>query len=573
MVSHWNILQLTEEQKALCQSLAKELKISCKAAQLLVDRGITTAEAARLYIRPSLKDLHDPYLMADMDKAVSRLELALQAEERILVYGDYDVDGTTAVTLMFSYLRSLTDNIDYYIPDRYKEGYGISNQGVDYAHSTGCNLIIALDCGIKAVDKVEYAKTYGIDVIVCDHHNPGDILPNAVAVLDMKRVDCSYPYKDLSGCGVGFKFVQAYEMRHPSGFVMSQLYPLLAMSIASDIVSMTGENRILEYYGLQQMRTSPSAGLAAIMDVAGIDSKHITEDDLGFKIGPRINACGRLYSGRDAVELLLTEDKDFAQERAKAINDYNTERRDKDSETTQMALEQLAADPDNAQRYTTVVYGEGWHKGVLGIAASKLIDTYYRPTIVLTDAGDGIISGSARSVGGFDLYSAIDSCRDLLTNFGGHAFAAGLSMHLKDLPAFKKRFEAYVASHIQPQQQYPTIDIETEIDLIDITPQFYKVMCCLAPFGPGNPKPVFVTRNVINNRYTKAVGKNNEHLKLDVTDRTAAITGIAFGKGDMALYLQNGNPIDVCYTIGENCYNGQTSLQMIVEDMQIKETK
>lgn len=563
----WLIRLLSADEQQLMLSLSKELGISELSARMLVVRGVRSADEARAYIRPNLNQLHDPFLMRDMDAAVARLERALTNNERILVYGDYDVDGTTAVTLMYSYLSTLTSNIDFYIPDRYKEGYGISFQGIDYAQQEKCTLIVALDCGIKSVDKVAYAAQRGIDFIICDHHTPGDELPHAVAVLDMKRTDCDYPYKDLSGCGVGFKLVQAYEQRHPSNFDIHKLLPLLAMSIASDIVSMTGENRVLEYFGLKEMNTHPSVGLAAIIEVAKIDKNHITEDDLGFKIGPRINACGRLYSGRDAVELLLTNDESFARQRAQEINDYNTERRDKDTTVTQSALEQLAAEPDNASKHTSVVYGAGWHKGVLGISASRLTETYYRPTIVLTDSDNGIISGSARSVGGFNLYDAIDSCRDLLTNFGGHAFAAGLSMRKEDLPAFKERFEAYVAAHILPEQMRPTIEVEMEIAFADITPQFYNVMRCLAPFGPDNLKPVFVTRDVINNRYTKRVGKEGEHLRLDVTDRTAAITGIAFRQGDWALHLQNGKSVDVCYTLEENVFNGVKSLQMMVADI------
>ncbi|MCQ2347166.1 MAG: single-stranded-DNA-specific exonuclease RecJ [Paludibacteraceae bacterium] len=570
MKPYWDILQLTDEQKTLCQSLAKELKISVLSAQLLVDRGITTADAAKQYIRPSLDKLHDPYLMKDMEQAVTRLDKAIQNNERILVYGDYDVDGTTAVALVYSFLKDYSQNLDYYIPDRYTEGYGISYKGVDYAKETGCTLIIALDCGIKEMAKVEYATGKGIDFIIADHHTPGDEIPKAVAVLNMKRNDCTYPYKELSGCGVGFKLVQAYARRRtlPDNQYLS-LLGLLAMSIASDIVPLTGENRILAYYGLKQLNSAPSAGLQALMKVAGIETGKLTFTDLVFKIGPRINACGRLYSGREAVELLITTDTEFAANQAENINTYNTERKDYDETTTREALAMLNADPDNETKHTTVVYSPAWHKGVVGIAASRLTETYYRPTIVLTAGENGIISGSARSVHGFDLYSAIDSCRDLLTNFGGHAFAAGLSMREEDLPKFKQRFEKYVAEHIREDQLYPTIPIEAEIDFADITPQFFQVLKCLEPFGPENPRPTFVTRHVVNNRYTKAVGKEQEHLKLDVTDCTAAIGGIAFGKGDLALHLQNGNPIDVCYELYENHFNGTTTIQMMVQDIHI----
>ncbi len=567
MDSIWKIRELSDDEQALTKQLAQELSISELSARMLVVRGIRTADAARKYIRPTLDEINDPFLMRDMDKAVARLEKALNDGERILVYGDYDVDGTTAVALMYTFLKGLTDNVDFYIPDRYTEGYGISFKGVDYAQSTGCTLIVALDCGIKAVDKVEYATNRHIDFIVCDHHTPGDELPKAVAVLNMKRADCNYPYKDLSGCGVGFKLVQAYSQTHNISIPWHTMLPLVVMAIASDVVSVTGENRVLAFYGLKEINNSPAPGIAALIEVAGIDPKHVTITDLGFKLGPRINACGRLYSGRDAVELLITDDVEFARQRAQDINSYNAERQTYDRTTAEEALAMLAADPDNEKKHTTVVYSPTWHKGVVGIAASRLTETFYRPTIVLTAGDNGVISGSARSVAGFDIYTAIDSCRDLLTNFGGHQFAAGLSMLESSLPEFKRRFEEYVAAHITEEQMHPTIQVEAEIEYADITDQFFKVLRCLEPFGPGNPRPVFVTRNVINNRYTKRVGKTGEHLRLDVTDRTAAISGIAFGKGDLALHLQNGNAVDICYELDENVFNGVRSIQMMVEDI------
>ena len=567
MDSIWKIRELSDDEQALTKQLAQELSISELSARMLVVRGIRTADAARKYIRPTLDEINDPFLMRDMDKAVARLEKALNDGERILVYGDYDVDGTTAVALMYTFLKGLTDNVDFYIPDRYTEGYGISFKGVDYAQSTGCTLIVALDCGIKAVDKVEYATNRHIDFIVCDHHTPGDELPKAVAVLNMKRADCHYPYKDLSGCGVGFKLVQAYSQTHNISIPWHTMLPLVVMAIASDVVSVTGENRVLAFYGLKEINNSPAPGIAALIEVAGIDPKHVTITDLGFKLGPRINACGRLYSGRDAVELLITDDVEFARQRAQDINSYNAERQTYDRTTAEEALAMLAADPDNEKKHTTVVYSPTWHKGVVGIAASRLTETFYRPTIVLTAGDNGVISGSARSVAGFDIYTAIDSCRDLLTNFGGHQFAAGLSMLESSLPEFKRRFEEYVAAHITEEQQHPTIQVEAEIEYADITDQFFKVLRCLEPFGPGNPRPIFVTRNVINNRYTKRVGKTGEHLRLDVTDRTAAISGIAFGKGDLALHLQNGNAVDICYVLDENVFNGVRSIQMMVEDI------
>ncbi len=574
---NWNIRCLTAVEQEMQQQLEKELNISSAAARMLVVRGIKTADEARAFVRPSLDKLHDPFIMKDMDKAVERLHQAITQGEKILIYGDYDVDGTTAVALMYRFLEAIRREgdeakgaeIDYYIPDRYTEGYGVSQQGIDYAAEQGCGLIITLDCGIKAVEKVAYAKSKGIDVIVCDHHTPGDELPDAVAVLNMKRSDCPYPYKDLSGCGVGFKLAQAYTQQY--GLPFENLVPLLqllAMSIASDIVPITGENRILAHYGIKQLNTQPFTGLSAIMQVAGIEAKKITINELVYKIGPRINACGRMKSGRAAVELLLTNDPDFAHEQAEEVNHHNEDRRDCDTETTKEALQQLLDDPTYANRRSTVVYAPHWHKGVVGIVASRLTETYYRPTIVLTAGEDGIISGSARSVGGFDIYAAIDSCHDLLTNFGGHKYAAGLSMHIDDLPKFRERFEAYVAAHIQPNQLQPTLDIEAELQLGDITKSFYNVLRHLEPFGPGNPRPLFVSRRLINHRDTRAVGKEREHLRLDVTDRMNAITGIAFGRADMAEYIQNGNAVDICYELNENTFNHYTTIQMMVQDIQ-----
>ena len=562
---------MTAVEEETKQQLELELNISSAAARMLVVRGIQTAEEARAFVRPSLDKLHDPFIMKDMDKAVERLHQAIVQREKILIYGDYDVDGTTAVAVMYRFLSGIENReteIDYYIPDRYTEGYGVSTQGIDYAVQQGCKLIITLDCGIKAVDKIAYAVEKGIDVIVCDHHTPGDELPAATAVLNMKRNDCPYPYKDLSGCGVGFKLVQAYTQRYELPFEnLIPLLQLLAMSIASDIVPITGENRILAHFGIRQLNVQPFVGLSAIMSVAGIEAKKLTINDLVYKIGPRINACGRMKSGRAAVELLLTDNPTFARQQAEEVNQHNEDRRDCDTETTREALEQLKEDPTFSTRCSTIVYAPHWHKGVVGIVASRLTETYYRPTIVLTASENGIISGSARSVGGFDIYAAIDSCNDLLTNFGGHKFAAGLSMHINNLPEFKERFEAYVASHIQPNQLQPTLDIEAELQLGDITKSFYNVLRHLEPFGPGNPRPLFISRRLINHRDTRTVGKQCEHLRLDVTDRTNAITGIAFGRADMAEYMQNGHSVDVCYELNENTFNHYTTIQMLVQDI------
>ena len=569
MEINWHIKERTPEEQAAAERLSTELEISPVAGRILADRGIRTAADARAYIRPSLDSLHDPFLMRDMGVAVDRLCQAIDAHERIMVYGDYDVDGTTAVALMYSFLRTQTDNLIYYIPDRYTEGYGISTKGIDTAKAEGCTLVIALDCDIKAVDKMEYASSLGVDFIICDHHTPGDIIPRTTAVLNMKRPDCLYPYKELSGCGVGFKLVQAYAQRR--GINPQEVYrllPLLAMSIASDIVPLTGENRILAFYGLRALNAAPSVGLQAIMQVAGIAGKTVTMTDLVYKFGPRINAAGRIKSGAEAVRLLITDDAEAALRFAQDIDSYNHDRRDYDSKTTDEALEQLQKDPMNSSKFTTVVFSPNWHKGVVGIAASRLTETFYRPTIVLTAGDDDIISGSARSVSDFDIYTAIDSCRDLLTNFGGHKFAAGLSMHKADLPEFKRRFEEYVATHIKPEQQVPTLDIEAEVELSDMNWKMYKILQCLEPFGPGNERPLFLCRNLINNRNTRAVSEG-KHLHLDVTDRLVAMDGIAFGQGDKASHLQNGNAVDICFYLEENTFRGRTILQMNAQDIKL----
>ena len=565
----WKIEELTPEQQEIVDQLSRDLDITPIESRVLVSRGLRSAAEARAYIRPTLESLHDPFLMRDMTAAVNRLEQAVRAHERIMIYGDYDVDGTTAVALMYSFLRTQTDNLIYYIPDRHREGYGISVEGIDTAKAEGCTLIVALDCGIKEVENIAYAKSLGIDFIVCDHHTPGEEIPKAVAVLNMKRKDCPYPYKELSGCGVGFKLAQAYAQR--CGIDQEEVFrllPLLVMSIASDVVPVTGENRILAYFGLKRLNANPSVGLKAIMRVAGLEGKTVNINDLVFKIGPRINASGRMKSGAEAVRLLITDNEEEAREYAENIDTYNHSRRDEDTRTCEEALEQLHADPENEQKYTTVVYSPDWHKGVVGIAASRLMDYYYRPTIVLTKGEDDTITGSARSVSDFDIYAAIDSCSDLLSNFGGHRFAAGLGMPIANLPEFKRRFEEYVAKHITPSQKVQTLNILAEVQLSDLTWKLYRILQCMEPFGAGNERPLFATRGLINNRNTRAVS-DGRHLHVDLTDCVVAIEGIAFGEGDKAEYLQNGKSVDICYFLEENSYRGRTTLQINVQDIKL----
>lgn len=567
MQTVWNIRELNRNETVVRDRLARELSISPASASLLVRRGLYTPEAARNFIAPKLTALHNPFLMKDMEPAVERLVYAIEHGERILVYGDYDVDGTTAVALFCKFLSWHKADFDYYIPDRYTEGYGISFQGVDYAAQHNCRLIVALDCGIRSLDKVEYARRYGIDFIICDHHLPGEELPMAVAVLDPKRSDCHYPCKDLSGCGVGFKLVQAFsERKHVPLADLVPLLELTAMSIASDIVPVTGENRVLAYHGLRQINRAPSVGLRGLLTVANLYPNSVVFSDLVYRIGPRINACGRIKSGRDAVGLLMTDSEERATQLSKEIEEYNQQRKGFDHDITAEALQQLAADESNAARYTTIVCGQSWHKGVIGIVASRLTEHYYRPTIVLTES-DGVVSGSARSVGGFDIYSAIDSCRDLLENFGGHVFAAGLSMKSENYPAFRQRLESYVSAHILPEQRQPHIEVEAEAGFGDITAQFFNIIEHLEPCGPGNPRPVFVTRDVHNYRYTRAVGKEKEHLHVDVTDGCASLCGIAFGYGHLEGYFRAGHHADICYTLAKNTYRGNTTLQMMIQDI------
>ena len=571
MINIWNYRNLTEQQIEIQKRLSEELSISPILSQLLVQRDILTYEDARSFFRPDLSDLHDPFLMADMQNAVDRLTLAMKKNEKILVYGDYDVDGTTSVSLVYKFLKQFYSNVDFYIPDRYNEGYGISIQGIDFAAANEYKLVIALDCGIKAIEKVKYALSQGVDFIICDHHTPDEILPPAVAVLDPKRIDCNYPYKHLSGCGVGFKLMQAFAITNNIDF--SQLTPLLdllALSIASDIVPITGENRILAFYGLKQINSNPSVGLKGILDVCGLTDKEISISDIVFKIGPRINASGRMKLAYEAVELLVSSDHIFAKEKSDTINEYNNDRKDLDKTITDEAIALIVADKRYAVRKSIVVHKSDWHKGVIGIAASRLSEEYYKPSIVLTNS-NGLASGSARSVSGFDIYKAIDSCRDLLENFGGHMYAAGLSMKEENVLAFTERFEKFVSENILEEQTYPQIDIDAILEFKDITPKFFRVLKQFGPFGPGNMKPVFVSKKVFDYGTSRLVGKEQEHLKLELIDSSSenVMNGIAFRMHEFNEPLKALNPLDICYTLEENSFNGNTTTQLMIKDIKI----
>ncbi len=550
--------------------LAAHLDIARSLAILLVQRGVTSFEEARAFFRPELTNLHDPFKMKDMEAAVERVQTALMNKEKILVYGDYDVDGTTSVALVYIFLKTLYDALDFYIPDRYNEGYGISQAGVEYARETGATLIIALDCGIKAIEKVQYARHHGIDFIICDHHNPGEEIPPAVAVLDPKRPDCPYPDKELSGCGVGFKLIQGFALRNNIPFEELITYlDLVAVSIASDIVSITGENRVLAHYGLKQLNRTPRTGLRAIIELAGIAEKEITIDDVVFKIGPRINAAGRMESGKSAVNLLIATDKEGAKVIGEKVDNYNSSRRDIDSLITQEALDTIGRDPVLQKMKTTVLFNPRWHKGVIGIVASRLIDTWYRPTVILTES-NGFATGSARSVFGFDLYQAVDACSDLLENFGGHKYAAGLTMKLENISKFQRRFEEVVTQTITPEQLIPVVEIDTEISLSEIDTKFYRILKQFEPFGPENMVPVFLTENVADNGTGKVVGTTGDHLKLNLiqeADPYKVYPAIAFQQGNNYKKICIGQAFDICYTVEQNEFMGRTNLQLNIKDI------
>lgn len=568
MIYKWTYEEPTADETAAATALAREVNIHPALGRLLLKRGIKTATEARRFFRPQLSDLHDPFLMNDMQVAVDRLNQALGRKEHIMVYGDYDVDGCTAVALVYKFLSQFYSNIDFYIPDRYEEGYGISRKGIDFAAEMGVKLIIVLDCGIKAVEEVAYAREKGIDFIICDHHVPDDELPPAVAILNPKRHDNRYPYTHLSGCGVGFKFMQAFATSNGIEFnKLSSLLDLCAVSIASDIVPIMGENRILACQGLRCLNTNPSIGLRAIVEVCGLSERELSMSDIIFKIGPRINASGRMQNGKEAVELLVEKDYQAALEKAGCINFYNEARKDLDKQMTDEAFKQVEQLPRLDDRRSVVIYNESWHKGVIGIVASRLTEQYYRPAVVLTRS-DGVATGSARSVSGFDVYKAVQSCSDLLENFGGHTYAAGLSMKVENVPEFAERFEAYVQEHIMDTQTEATLAIDAYLDFKDVTFKFYQQLKRFAPFGPQNERPVFCTRRVYDYGTSKVVGRGQEHIKLELVDNKSnnVMNGIAFGQSSQARYIKTKRAFDICYAVEENTHKrGEVQLQ--IEDI------
>lgn len=564
----WNYTPPTASEQEAATELARKLNVSSVVARLLIGRGITTEDEARKFFRPQLHDLHDPFLMTDMDLAVERLNMAMGRKERIMIYGDYDVDGVTAVALVYRFLQKYYSNIDYYIPDRYEEGYGVSRQGIEYAKQTDVKLIIILDCGIKAVDEIAYAKSMGIDFIICDHHVPDAVLPPAVAILNAKRQGATYPYKDLSGCGVGFKLMQAFALSN--GIAFSTLVPLLdlvVVSIAADIVPIMGENRILAYHGMKQLNNSPSTGLKAIIDVCGLTDKDIHMSDIIFKIGPRINASGRIQNGKESVRLLIEHDYDEAQKKAQQIDQYNEERKELDKRMTEEASQLVSTLPEMKDESAIVIVGDDWHKGVIGIVASRLTEQYFRPAVVLTKSA-GEVTGSARSVTGFDVYKAIESCRDLLENFGGHTYAAGLSMREENVDAFRERFNQYVAANIRPEQIKPQLHIDAEISFKEITSKLHNDLKRMRPFGPENTKPVFCTHQVYDYGTSKVVGRDQEHIKLELVDNKSnnVMNGIAFGQSSEARYIKTKRSFDIVYTIEENTHK-HGEVQLLIEDI------
>lgn len=568
----WNYEEPTAEQTQAAEELGAKIGISPILASIMMRRGITTESAAKRFFRPQLNDLINPFLMKDMDVAVDRLNDAMGRKERIMVYGDYDVDGCTAVALVYKFLQQFYSNIDYYIPDRYDEGYGVSHKGIEYARLTGVKLIIILDCGIKAMEEVAYAKSIGIDFIICDHHVPDEVLPDAVAILNPKREDDTYPFKHLCGCGVGFKFMQAFAKNN--GIPFSRLIPLLdfcAVSIAADIVPVVEENRILAYHGLKQLNQNPSIGLKAIIDICGLSGRTLSMSDIVFKIGPRINASGRMENGRESVDLLVEKDFSHALEAAKHINEYNEQRKDIDKQMTEEANQIISRIESQKRHSSIVLYDENWKKGIIGIVASRLTEIYFRPTIVLTRDND-LATGSARSVTGFDVYSAIKSCRDMLINFGGHTYAAGLTLKWEDVPEFRRRFQKYVDEHIQPEQTEATLNIDAMIDFKDITRKLHADIRKFGPFGPMNQKPLFCTTDVYDFGTSKVVGREQEHIKLELVDSKSnnVMNGIAFGQSGSARYIKSKRSFDIAYTIEDNVFK-HNGIQLQIEDIRPSE--
>ncbi len=573
MISKWNYLPFTSEQQSIADELSIRFPGCSTISRLMALRGITSLDDVEKFLNPSLSDLHDPFLMQDMDKAVNRLNKALGRKEKILIYGDYDVDGITSVALVYRYLQNYYSNVEYYIPTRYEEGYGVSDKSIDFAASLGVSLIIVLDCGIKAVEEIEYAKSKGIDFIICDHHVPDDRLPDAVAILNPKLEGNPYPFKHLSGCGVGFKFMQAFAQSNglTNSYELDSLLDLVAVSIAADIVPITGENRIMAYYGIKRLNTNPNMGLRSIIKICGMANKEITISDVIFKIGPRINASGRMQSGMEAVELLVTKDAADAYRKGKNIDQYNKDRKELDKRITEEANAILEDRGEIASsRKPIVIYNKDWHKGIIGIVASRLTEIYYKPAVVLT-LSNGLATGSSRSVHGFDIYKAIESTRDLLENFGGHTYAVGLSLKEENIPEFTKRFEQYVIDNIKPEQLSQLISIDCELDFDEITPEFVGYLRRLNPFGPGNQKPIFSTKNVYDFGTSKLVGKNLEHIKLELVDSRSdvVLNGIAFNQAECFHYIKAHKPFEICYTIEENKHQGNSSIQLMVKGIKI----
>lgn len=577
MSNNWNYQPLTRQERVEADALLPMCGGLDPIAELLMRRGVKTPEEAAGFFSPSISDLHDPFLMPDMDKAVNRLNKAMGAKERIMIYGDYDVDGTTAVALVYKYLQNYYSNVEYYIPTRYEEGYGISRKSIEYAAENDIKLVVVLDCGIKAIEEIAYAKQLGIDFIICDHHVPDDELPPAVAILNPKMPGSPYPCPHLSGCGVGFKFMQGFAKSNglSNHNELESLLDLVAVSIAADIVPIIGENRIMAYHGLRRLNSNPNLGLRSIIRLCKLTNKDITISDVIFKIGPRINASGRMQSGMEAVGLLVSRDLHDAYQRGAEIDQYNKDRKELDKKITEEANELIENDINIVQgKRSIVIYNKNWHKGIIGIVASRLTELYYKPSVVLTYA-NGIATGSSRSVQGFDIYSAVNSTRHLLENFGGHTYAVGLSLKEENIPEFSRLFEEYVASHIQPNQLAPQLDIDADITFADITPDFTSYLKKFNPFGPGNQKPIFRTRNVFDFGTSKLVGKNLEHIRLELEDDSTSrvISAIAFNMAQYFEHIHAHKPIDICYTIEQNKHNHSESVQLMIRDIRLSKTE